>query len=43
VDAGSHDTLTYFKGLISAVKQKAISHYFEGGMAEETLKHYAKK
>ena len=39
----AHDTLTYFKGLIGAVKQQAISHDFEGGMAEETLKHYARK
>ena len=37
------DTLTYFKGLISAVKQQATSHDFEEGMAEETLKYYSRK
>jgi hypothetical protein len=37
------DTLTYFKGLISAVKQQATSHDFEGGMAEDTLKYYSRK
>ena len=37
------DTLTYFKGLIGAVKQQATSHDFENGMAEETLKYYSRK
>lgn len=39
----ANDTLTNFKDLIGVIQHQAVQHGFDGGLAEETLRYYAKK